>query len=116
MATIIAEVRSSAVFHTRRMPIFQMVAAQGRASVRCKWFHGEYLRDRFKPGQIVALYGKVDKEWKGKGLEIVQPQFEIIGEAEELDAESPSEIESLEVGRIVPIYESAAGGKVTSRW
>ena len=117
MATIIAEVRSSALFYTKsRMPIFQMVASQGRTSIRCKWFRGDYLRDKFKPGQIVALYGKVEKEWKGKGLEILQPQFEIIGEAEELDLEDASDFESLEVGRIVPIYESASGGKLTSRW
>src|SRR5205823_4568475 len=117
MATVIAEVRSSALFYTKsRMPIFQMVASQGRTGIRCKWFRGDYLRDKFKPGQIVALYGKVEKEWKGKGLEILQPQFEIIGEAEELDLEDASDFESLEVGRIVPIYESAAGGKLTSRW
>ena len=117
MATVIAEVRSSALFYTKsRMPIFQMVASQGRTGIRCKWFRGDYLRDKFKPGQIVALYGKVEKEWKGKGLEILQPQFEIIGEAEELDLEDASDFESLEVGRIVPIYESASGGKLTSRW
>jgi len=117
MATVIAEVRSSALFYTKsRMPIFQMVASQGRTGIRCKWFRGDYLRDKFKPGQIVALYGKVEKEWKGKGLEILQPQFEIIGEAEDLDLEDASDFESLEVGRIVPIYESAAGGKLTSRW
>jgi ATP-dependent DNA helicase RecG len=117
MATVIAEVRNSGVFFTKkRMPIFQMVAAQGRASLKCVWFHGDYLRDRFKPGQLVALYGKVEEQWKKRGLQITQPQFEIIGEAEELDMENPSEIESLEVGRIVPIYESAAGNKLTSRY
>ncbi len=112
MATVIAEVRNSGIFHTRRMPIFRMVAGQGRASIQCVWFRGEYLRDRFKPGQLVALYGKVERGWKGDGLQIVQPQFEIIGESQD-DA---AEIESLEVGRIVPIYESAANARLTSRW
>ncbi len=112
MATVIAEVRNSGIFHTRRMPIFRMVAGQGRTSIQCVWFRGEYLRDRFKPGQLVALYGKVERGWKGDGLQIVQPQFEIIGESQD-DA---AEIESLEVGRIVPIYESAASARLTSRW
>ncbi len=117
MATIIAEVRNSAVFYTKSgMTIFQMVAGQGRSSLRCIWFRGEYLRDRFKPGQLVALYGKVDREWKGRGLQIAQPQFEIIGDPEDAEGEEPAEVESLEVGRIVPIYESAANGKLTSRW
>ena len=68
MATVIAEVRNAGVFRTRRMPIFEMVAGQGRASLKCIWFHGEYLRDRFHPGQMVALYGKVEEGWKGRGL------------------------------------------------
>jgi ATP-dependent DNA helicase RecG len=118
MATLIAEVRSSGVFKTRRMPIFRMIAAQGRDKIECIWFHGEYLRNRFQPGQRVALYGKVDAAWKGRGLQIAQPQFEILDEAEpELsDAAGVPAIASLEVGRIVPIYGSAADGKLTSRW
>ncbi|MGC2695000.1 MAG: ATP-dependent DNA helicase RecG [Candidatus Angelobacter sp.] len=119
MATVIAEVRNSAVFRTRNgMPIFEMVAGQGRSTLKCIWFHGEYLRDRFKPGQLVALYGKVEEGWKGRGLQINQPQFEVLDGAgdSELDLESAKGIESLEVGRIVPIYESAANTKLTSRW
>jgi ATP-dependent DNA helicase RecG len=122
MATVIAEVRNSAVFRTRNgMPIFELVAGQGRSTLKCIWFHGEYLRDRFKPGQLVALYGKVEEGWKGRGLQINQPQFELLndagGEGEgQLDLENAREFESLEVGRIVPIYESAAAGKLTSRW
>ncbi|MFI5106108.1 MAG: ATP-dependent DNA helicase RecG, partial [Terriglobales bacterium] len=121
MATVIAEVRNSAVFRTRNgMPIFELVAGQGRSTLKCIWFHGEYLRDRFKPGQLVALYGKVEEGWKGRGLQINQPQFEVLdgggGGEGELDLESAQNIESLEVGRIVPIYESAANTKLTSRW
>ncbi|HKF22793.1 MAG TPA: ATP-dependent DNA helicase RecG [Candidatus Angelobacter sp.] len=124
MATVIAEVRNAAVFRTKRMPIFEMVAGQGRAKLKCIWFHGEYLRDRFKPGQLVALYGKVEEGWKGRGLQINQPQFEILDGADEKglagqaveEPEAARGIESLEVGRIVPIYESAATGKLTSRW
>src|ERR1700746_1305417 len=62
MATVIAEVRTSGLFRTRRMPIFQMTGAPGRARLKCLWFNGTYLRDRFKPGQLVALYGKVEED------------------------------------------------------
>jgi ATP-dependent DNA helicase RecG len=115
MAAVIAEVRSSGVFSTRRMPIFRMIAGQGRDKIECVWFHGNYLRDRFQPGQTVALYGKVEEGWKGRGLQIAQPQFEILDEADEGDGESAPH-ESLEIGRIVPIYHSAGDGKLTSRW
>src|SRR5262249_39631844 len=112
MATVIAEVRTSALFRTRKMPIFQMTVGQGRSRLRCIWFNGTYLKDKFKPGQMVALYGKVESD-RGE-LELKQPQFEIIGEGED-DAERKV-AQSLEVGRIVPIYESAGQGRLTSRW
>src|SRR5437763_3093198 len=81
MATVIAEVRTSGLFRTRRMPIFQMTAGQGRSRLRCIWFNGTYLKDKFQPGQMVALYGKVEDN-RGE-LELRQPQFEIIGEGED---------------------------------
>ena len=83
MATVIAEVRTSGLFRTRRMPIFQMTAAQGRARLKCLWFNGTYLRDRFKPGQMVALYGKVEEDRRSGELQIMQPQFEILDEGSE---------------------------------
>ena len=116
MATVIAEVRTSGLFRTRRMPIFQMTAGQGRNRLKCIWFNGTYLRDRFKPGQLVALYGKVEEERSGE-LQLVQPQFEILGDStEEGEAGEQKAASSLEVGRIVPIYESAGQGRLTPRW
>jgi ATP-dependent DNA helicase RecG len=118
MATVIAEVRTAGLFRTRRMPIFQMTAGQGRARVKCLWFNATYLKEKFKPGQMVALYGKVDVDRQGE-LQITQPQFEILGEAGDDGASDESDRKlaaSLEVGRIVPIYESAGQGRLTSRW
>ena len=120
MATVIAEVRTSGLFRTRRMPIFQMTAGQGRARLKCIWFNATYLRDKFKPGQLVALYGKVEQDYRGGELQITQPQFEIIGdsssEEEAADSVGQKLAASLEIGRIVPIYESAGQGRLTSRW
>src|SRR5437660_9539889 len=118
MATLIAEVRTSGLFRTRRMPIFEMTAGQGRTRLKCIWFNGTYLQGKCKPGQMVALYGKVDVDRSGE-LQIVQPQFEILGDPGEEDASEATEQKlaaSLEVGRIVPIYESAGQGRLTSRW
>jgi len=114
MATVIGEVRNSGLFRTRRMPIFQLTVGQGRAKLRCLWFNATYLQDKFKPGQLIALYGKVEQERSGE-LQIVQPQFEMLGEAGTNGGEDRAAA-SLEVGRIVPIYESAGQGRVTARW
>ena len=117
MATVIAEVRNSGLFRTKRMPIFQMTAGQGRAKLTCLWFNGGYLHNTFKPGQMVALYGKVETDRFNRQLQLMQPQFEILGDdSEEPEATEQKVAASLEVGRIVPIYESAGQGRLSSRW
>jgi len=115
MATVIGEVRNSGLFRTRKMPIFQLTVGQGRSKLRCLWFHGDYLQDKFKPGQLIALYGKVEQDSRSGELQIVQPQFEMLGDAGGNGADDKAAA-SLEVGRIVPIYESAGQGRVTARW
>ncbi len=118
MATVIAEVRNSGLFRTRRMPIFQLTVGQGRAKLKCLWFNATYLQDRFQPGQMLALYGKVEEGREGE-LQIVQPQFEILGDINEeggADEAEKKAAASLEIGRIVPIYESTGQGKLTPRW
>jgi len=118
MATVIAEVRNSGLFRTRRMPIFQLTVGQGRTKLKCIWFNAAYLQDRFQAGQMVAFYGKVEEDRDGE-LQIVQPQFEILGDINEEGGADEAERKaaaSLEIGRIVPIYESTGQGKLTPRW
>jgi len=118
MATVIAEVRNSGLFRTRRMPIFRLTVGQGRTRLKCIWFNAAYLQDRFQAGQMVALYGKVEEDRDGQ-LQIMQPQFEILGDINEEGGADEAERKaaaSLEIGRIVPIYESTGQGKLTPRW
>ena len=81
---------------------------------------GGYLEGKFKPGALVALYGKVELSSFGRGgLQMLQPQFEILHEppleGEALpESDEQKHFESLETGRIVPIYEAA--GKLNARW
>ncbi len=60
MASVIAEVRGTVLLRTKRMPIFEMTVGQGPTSMKCMWFHGTYLKDKFQPGQMLALYDKVE--------------------------------------------------------
>jgi ATP-dependent DNA helicase RecG len=116
MASVIGEVRNSGLFRTRSKPIFQLTIGQGRARLRCLWFNATYLQDKFKPGQMIALYGKVEEDLRTRELQIIQPQFELLADAAD-SGENGAEkkaAESLEIGRIVPIYE--ATGSVTPRW
>ena len=110
MASLIGEVRAMNLLRTRRMPIFEMTVSQGLGKVKCMWFHGTYLKDRFKAGQWVALYGKVEASRSSNSFKMIQPQVEVLP-----DDHDDEESKLLEVGRITPVYESL-GNKLASRW
>jgi ATP-dependent DNA helicase RecG len=96
MATVIAEVRNSGLFRTRRMPIFQLTVGQGRSRLKCLWFNATYLQDKFKPGQMIALYGKVEEDSHSRELQIVQPQFEVLGDPSDSDGNGGAEKKAAE--------------------
>ncbi len=107
--TVLVKVLTSGLMRTRKgLYIYDLAAldASGpgaRGMLRCKWFNAVYLEKQkvFRPGQRVFFYGKVQLDNFGNGnLLMVQPQFEILPE------EEPGKGDSLEVGRVVPIYEA----------
>jgi ATP-dependent DNA helicase RecG len=118
MASVIGEVRGTALLQTRSMPLFEMTVGQGLNTVKAMWFRGTYLRDKFHAGQMVALYGKLEPSRSSAGrFKMIQPQFEVLPSGAGADAE----FSMLEVGRIVPVYESlggttAWGAKLGSKW
>jgi ATP-dependent DNA helicase RecG len=118
MASVIGEVRGTILLQTRHIPLFEMTVGQGLNTVKCMWFRGTYLRDKFHMGQMVALYGKLEPSRSSAGkFKMIQPQFEILPAHGGPDAE----FSMLEVGRIVPVYESlggttAWGAKLGSKW
>ena len=132
MASVIGEVRGTVLLRTRSGPIFEMTLGQGLGTVKCMWFHGTYLKDRFKLGQMVAVYGKLEPSRSAMAaaaagtlgaaagrFKMIQPQFEILPEPGATGADA--EFAMLEMGRIVPVYESLGGttpwgAKLTSKW
>ena len=109
--TVLAKVLTCGLMRTRKgLFIFDLAATDSSGMLRCKWFHATYLEKNkvFRQGQRVFFYGKVERDPFGRGnLQMVQPQFEILPESEEEGGDS------LEVGRIVPIYEAV--GKLGTR-
>jgi len=102
MASVIAEIRGSALLSTRKSPIFEMTVGQGNLAMKCVWFNGGYLQGRFKAGQTIALFGKVEASRSTRNMKMIQPQFELIPEANE-----DEETRLLEVGGL---------RRCTSRW
>ncbi len=119
-STVIAEVRGSALLRTRSGPLFEMTVGQGLTALKCMWFNGSYLEGRFKVGQMVALYGKLEASRSSAGrFKMIQPQFEILPAPGATGPEA--EFAMLEMGRIVPIYPAfpgitAWGSKLNSKW
>jgi ATP-dependent DNA helicase RecG len=115
MATVIAPVRSAGMLPLRRgqVKIFCADVGERGGYLRCKWFNAGYLGKIIQPGQLLAVHGKVEQDLYEGGLQMVQPQYEILPE---LSGGISAAGDSLEVGRIVPIYESAGAGRLTSRF
>lgn len=81
-----------------RDAIYHLLVQDETGSLPCKFFHGGYLEGRLKPGQLLILHGKVEVDrLRPARLEMVNPQIEVL---------TDEELDSTEVGRIVPIYEA----------
>jgi ATP-dependent DNA helicase RecG len=79
-----------------RDAIYHLLVQDDSGSLPCKFFHGGYLEDRLKPGQQLILHGKVEiDKLRPARREMVNPQIEVL---------SSEEVDSTEMGRIVPIY------------
>ena len=104
--TILGEVLTCGLTRTRKgVYIYDLAARDPSGMIRCIWFNAVYLEKGkvFRQGQRVFFYGKVERDFYGtNNLQIVQPQFEILPENE------PEGGNSIEVGRVVPIYEGMA--------
>jgi ATP-dependent DNA helicase RecG len=81
-----------------RDAIYHLLVQDDSGSLPCKFFHGGYLEGRLKPGQELILHGKVEiDKLRPARREMINPQIEVIG---------GGEVDSTEMGRIVPIYEA----------
>lgn len=78
--------------------VFQVTVTDRTGFVHAVWFNQPYLKDYFKKGQTVVLYGKVEIYDR---LQIIQPEYEILQGSDEAD--------SINIGRIVPVYPTTSG-------
>ena len=136
MASLIGDVRGSALLRTKggkglfeltlglSVPGIDVTGGQprmGQSTIQCTWFNGAFLKDRFKLGQRIAVYGKLEPSRSGGAgrFKLLQPQWELLPQP---GATGPdAEFAMLEMGRIVPVYESLGGttpwgAKLTSKW
>jgi len=114
-AAVHAKIYTSRAIQTRtRGRILDVVITDGTSFAHAKWFHGGYLQQAraFTAGREVVLYGRVDRDNYASEMVFFNPEFELLAEPAEGSA-APGDSASLDIGRIVPIYEELAG--LTSR-
>ena len=85
-------------FRRRDFSIIEVAVADDTGKIFCVWFNQPYLKDYFKVGQTLILYCKIER-W-GSRLQMNSPEFEIV---------SGDSDESLNIGRIVPVYSLPEG-------
>jgi len=105
-ASITGKIIHTALRTTRRpgFKIFEAIVSDDSGSILVNWLNQPYLRDVFKAGQHVVLYGAAEMRGHG-GLQFTNPDHEV------LDDEEGGE--TIHTGRIVPVYEKA--GTVTPK-
>ncbi|MDO8602790.1 MAG: ATP-dependent DNA helicase RecG [Candidatus Omnitrophota bacterium] len=74
------------------MNIFQVAVGDSTGVIHATWFNQPYMKDKFKIGQELILYGKVERY---NYLQMNSPEYEILTGTEE---------DFVHIGRIVPVY------------
>ncbi|MDD5006050.1 MAG: ATP-dependent DNA helicase RecG [Candidatus Omnitrophica bacterium] len=82
----------------RGFSIVEVAVGDKSGRIFAVWFNQPYLKQYFKVGQDIILYGKVEL-YKDR-LQISNPEFEILDNKDS---------DSLSTGRIVPIYSACEG-------
>jgi ATP-dependent DNA helicase RecG len=84
-----------------RRPFFHVEIEDETASLTIRWFHGGYLKDRIKPGLVLAVSGKVGS-YRGL-LQMANPDHQIIYDPAGTN---------LDEDELLPVYP--AGAKLSS--
>ncbi len=114
-AAIGGEVLNAGLADTRRpgFRLFQALVQDPSGQIQVVWPNQAFLKDVIRAHQRIVLFGKVEF-WGSRGLQITDPEFEIIKDESEGGRDPGSGIrdpETLHTGRIVPVYERT--GSVT---
>src|SRR5688572_6831150 len=107
-AAISGTVLNAGLAHTRRpgFKLFSALVQDESGQIQAVWPNQAFLKDVIRSQQRIVLFGKVEV-WGSRGLQITDPEFEIIK-----DDAAPDPDAQLHTGRIVPVYERT--GMVTT--
>ncbi|MBI5491463.1 MAG: ATP-dependent DNA helicase RecG [Deltaproteobacteria bacterium] len=95
--SVSASVMASGEARYGKRKVFEMAVTDGGSILKVKWFNYRisYMKNRYKPGQKLILFGTVSAF--GPQKEMIHPDIELLDEGEDLSGPSGS-------GSIIPIY------------
>ncbi|MGH9220218.1 MAG: ATP-dependent DNA helicase RecG [Vicinamibacterales bacterium] len=107
-AAITGKVLNAGLAQTRRpgFRLFSALVQDDSGQIQAVWPNQAFLKDVIRSQQRIVLFGKVEV-WGSRGLQITDPEFEIIK-----DDAAPDPDAQFHTGRIVPVYERT--GMVTT--
>jgi ATP-dependent DNA helicase RecG len=119
---ISGEVLSASLQMTRRagFRLFTALIQDATGHISAVWPNQAFLKDVIRAHSHVVLYGKAE-HWGSRGLQLTDPEFEIIRSQARTDARPSSDRDEtmadeidpgIHTGRIVPVYERT--GSVTT--
>ncbi|GAB4390272.1 MAG: ATP-dependent DNA helicase RecG [Thermodesulfovibrionales bacterium] len=79
------------------MKLFELAVTDGTGVMKAKWFNQPFMKKRFRAGQEVVLSGAVKPGFRGVGVEMDNPEYEIL--ADDTDA-------LIHTARTVPVYRA----------
>ncbi len=95
-AVVMARVAGQGLKTARRRRYFQVTVTDETGVLVCVWFNGiDWVRNRFKVGDRLAIFGKVEYY---QHLQMIHPECDFLGE----DDDTP------QTGRILPLYPGTA--------
>lgn len=113
---VIGLVESTDYQSFRRQPMFEAVISDETGICRLVWFHGGYLRDQLRPGQIIIASGKATL-YK-RQLQMTNPKFVVLDEEHSRTAEyfsggvypATGKLGSRQIKRIIrPVLDNLGG-------
>ena len=113
-AAVIGLVESTDYRNYRRPPVFEVQLSDDTGVCRIIWFHGGFIRDQLKPGQVIIATGKVSL-YKHQ-LQMTNPKFLVIDEKTSKPAEyfsggvypASGKLSSMQIKQIIGRIREAA--------
>ena len=112
-AAVSGTVLNAGLAHTRRpgFRLFSALVQDESGQIQAVWPNQAFLKDVIKSQQRIVLFGKVEI-WGSRGLQITDPEFEIVKDRDQGSGIGDQGDAQLHTGRIVPVYERT--GSVTT--